>query len=124
MATTDVGMTDAELIKQLREDAEFLRGEYGLTAAPANMELAAQRLARDDLMLLVPYPREVKPRYELRIGKFGPYFHDRRGSGYDMPLDEVLNTLNRYALRKEQLRWYVETYGEPSASHPSARPEE
>lgn len=59
------------------------------------------------------YPRDVAPRYELRTGKFGPYFHDTRGSGWDMPLQEVLNTLNRYALRKAQLTWFVETHGEP-----------
>lgn len=60
----------------------------------------------------VAYPRAVRQRYELRHGKFGPYFHDTR-NGYDMPLDEVLNTLNRYALRKAQLTWFVGEYGEP-----------
>ena len=37
-------------------------------------------------------------RFELRNGKFGPYFHDRdRGGhdGYDMPLEDVLKKLNR-----------------------------
>ena len=58
-----------------------------------------------------PYPRFLPDRYEIRNGKFGPYFHDKRGA-VDMPLLEVLATLNRYALRKDQLRWYVETYGE------------
>lgn len=62
---------------------------------------------------LPTYPRDVPPRYELRTGKFGPYFHDTSGRGFDMPLSEVLNTLNRYALRKAQLTWYVATYGEP-----------
>ena len=60
-----------------------------------------------------PYPRFLPDRYEIRNGKFGPYFHDKRGA-VDMPLLEVLATLNRYALRKDQLRWYVETYGGPS----------
>lgn len=59
------------------------------------------------------YPLSVPDRYELRVGKFGPYFHDTRGSGYDMPLQEVLNTLNRYALRKAQLTWMIGTHGEP-----------
>jgi hypothetical protein len=39
-----------------------------------------------------------QPRYELRQGKFGPYFHDtERGGrdGYDMPLADVLDKLNR-----------------------------
>ena len=58
-----------------------------------------------------PYPRFLPDRYEIRNGKFGPYFHDKRGA-VDMPLVDVLATLNRYALRKDQLRWYVETYGE------------
>ncbi len=37
-------------------------------------------------------------RYELRQGKFGCYFHDNeRGGkdGLDMPLDTVLEKLNR-----------------------------
>jgi len=37
-------------------------------------------------------------RYELRMGKFGAYFHDtqRGGSdGIDMPLEHVLEKLNR-----------------------------
>lgn len=58
------------------------------------------------------YPRDVPPRFELRQGKFGPYFHDTR-SNFDMSLSEVLDTLNRYQLRKEQLTWYVSAYGEP-----------
>lgn len=61
---------------------------------------------------LPAYPRDVANRYELRQGKYGPYFRDVVNC-YDMPLDEVLNTLNRYALRKAQLTWYVATYGEP-----------
>ena len=59
------------------------------------------------------YPLDVGRRYELRNGKFGPYFHDTRGSGFDMPLSEVAATLNRYALRKAQLTWFVGVYGEP-----------
>ncbi len=59
------------------------------------------------------YPRSVEDRFELRQGKFGPYFHDKCGGGFDMPLAVVLDTLNRYALRKAQLTWYVATYGEP-----------
>lgn len=37
-------------------------------------------------------------RFEIRIGKFGPFFHDNeRGGkgGFDMPLEDVLNKLNR-----------------------------
>ena len=37
-------------------------------------------------------------RYEIRYGKWGAYFHDteRGGSeGFDMPLDHVLEKLNR-----------------------------
>ena len=37
-------------------------------------------------------------RFELRHGKFGPYFHDtQRGGkdGYDLPLEAVLEKLNR-----------------------------
>ncbi len=59
------------------------------------------------------YPCEVTNRYELRVGKWGPYFHDTRGNGYDMPLQDVLKTLNRYALRKAQLTWFVGAFGEP-----------
>lgn len=62
---------------------------------------------------LPSYPRDVPARFELRQGKLGPYFYDKHG-GCDMPLDEVLSTLNRYALRKAQLTWYVATYGEPT----------
>lgn len=69
------------------------------------------------------YPLSVPDRYELRVGKFGPYFHDTRGSGCDMPLQEVLNTLNRYALRKAQLTWFVGVYGEPSEDGPPEYPE-
>jgi hypothetical protein len=58
------------------------------------------------------YPRDVPPRFELRQGKYGPYFHDTHNN-FDMPLSEVLNTLNRYQLRKAQLTWYVSAYGEP-----------
>lgn len=60
------------------------------------------------------YPRNVPDRYEVRQGKWGMYFHDRE-HGYDMPLAHVLDTLNRYALRKAQLTWYVAAYGEPEA---------
>lgn len=59
------------------------------------------------------YPTSVPPRFELRQGKFGPYFHDTR-SNFDMPLEEVLATLNRYALRKAQLTWYVSAFGDQS----------
>lgn len=37
-------------------------------------------------------------RFELRTGKFGQYFHDtKRGGlhGFDMPLEHVLEKLNR-----------------------------
>lgn len=40
----------------------------------------------------------VTPRFELRVGKFGHYFHDtQRGGpkGFDMPLEHVLEKLNR-----------------------------
>ncbi len=38
----------------------------------------------------------MSKRFELRQGKFGPYFHDtERGGGFDMPLDHVLDKLNR-----------------------------
>lgn len=57
------------------------------------------------------YPTSVPPRFELRQGKFGPYFHDTRGN-VDMPLERVLETLNRYALRQAQLAWYVTTFGD------------
>lgn len=59
------------------------------------------------------YPRDLPPRFELRQGKFGPYFYDTFGA-CDMPLSEVLATLNRYNLRKAQLTWYVGKYGEPT----------
>lgn len=61
------------------------------------------------------YPQKVRQRYELRHGKFGPYFHDTR-SGYDMPLGDVLDTLNRYALRKAQLTWFVGEFGDPTSA--------
>jgi hypothetical protein len=38
------------------------------------------------------------PRYEIRYGKWGAYFHDNeRGgpNGFDMPLEFVLEKLNR-----------------------------
>lgn len=41
-------------------------------------------------------------RYELRNGKWGAYFHDTKNNGFDMPLDIVLDKLNRleeYTLR-------------------------
>lgn len=59
------------------------------------------------------YPQAMPPRFELRHGKWGPYFHDLRG-GHDMPLKDVLATLNRYALRKAQLTWFVGQYGDPT----------
>jgi hypothetical protein len=59
------------------------------------------------------YPLSGPDRYELRCGKYGPYFHDTRGSGHDMPLQQVLDTLNRYALRKAQLAWMIGVHGEP-----------
>ena|SRR3990167_7653725 len=40
----------------------------------------------------------MPPRFELRHGKFGSYFHDTRRcgkGGFDMPLDHVLEKLNR-----------------------------
>lgn len=59
------------------------------------------------------YPTMISPdRYELRNGKWGAYFYDNERN-IDMPLDEVLNTLNRYSLRKEQLTWFVTKYGDP-----------
>lgn len=61
----------------------------------------------------VGYPTHVRDRYELRHGKWGPYFHDLRG-GHDMPLSAVLNTLNQYALRKAQLTWFVGEHGDPT----------
>lgn len=41
---------------------------------------------------------QAPARFELRMGKFGAYFHDReRGGkdGFDLPLDHVLEKLNR-----------------------------
>lgn len=48
----------------------------------------------------------TNPRYELRTGKFGTYFHDTHYDGFDMPLDIVLAKLNRleeYTLRLSAL---------------------
>ncbi len=59
------------------------------------------------------YPVDVADRYELRHGKWGPYFHDKI-RGYDMPLEIVLNELNLYALRKKQLTWFVAKHGDPT----------
>ncbi len=59
------------------------------------------------------YPTDVADRYELRTGKWGPYFHDRERD-VDLPLQEVLNTLNRYGLRKAQLTWFVAKHGDPT----------
>jgi hypothetical protein len=42
-------------------------------------------------------------RFELRNGKFGPYFHDTKGSGYDMPLTDVLIHLNQKEEYKQRL---------------------
>ena len=61
------------------------------------------------------YPREVPRRYEIRTGKWGQYFHDTKAGGkdgYDMPLNQVLQELELHELRKAQLRWYVEKFGE------------
>lgn len=63
-----------------------------------------------------PYPEAISPRYELRHGKFGPYFHDKRGN-FDVPLEDVLATLNLYALRKAQLTWFVGEYGDPTSAN-------
>lgn len=45
-------------------------------------------------------------RFELRNGKWGAYFHDtQRGGtdGYDMPLDWVLEKLNRLEAYTQRL---------------------
>ena len=57
------------------------------------------------------YPFAVDDRFELRSGKFGQYFFDKENN-IDLPLWMVLDKLNRYALRKAQLAWYVTEYGE------------
>lgn len=49
---------------------------------------------------------ERTPRFELRVGRFGAYFHDReRGgpNGFDLPLDLVLEKLNRIEGYKARL---------------------
>ena len=58
------------------------------------------------------YPLNVPERYVVRLGQYGMYFHDRR-SEQDMPLNEIRNTLESYALRKAQLAWMIGKYGEP-----------
>ncbi len=37
----------------------------------------------------------MSTRYELRNGKYGAYFWDTQGSGYALPLESVLEKLNR-----------------------------
>lgn len=37
----------------------------------------------------------MSTRYELRAGKYGPYFWDTSGAGYALPLESVLEKLNR-----------------------------
>lgn len=37
----------------------------------------------------------MSKRYEIRQGKFGAYFHDTHYNGFDMPLEIVLEKLNR-----------------------------
>lgn len=49
----------------------------------------------------------TKQRFEIRMGKFGAYFHDNeRGGkdGFDLPLDLVLEKLNRIEGYKARLR--------------------
>jgi hypothetical protein len=43
-------------------------------------------------------------RYELRHGKFGPYFHDTQGGGLDLSLERVLGRLNEIDELKARLK--------------------
>lgn len=42
-------------------------------------------------------------RYEIRTGKYGQYFFDTEGSGYALPLETVLEKLNRKEEYKQRL---------------------
>ena len=42
-------------------------------------------------------------RYELRTGKYGQFFYDTQGSGYALPLESVLEKLNRKEEYKKRL---------------------
>lgn len=42
-------------------------------------------------------------RYELRTGKYGQFFYDTQGGGYALPLDTVLEKLNRKEAYKARL---------------------
>ena len=42
-------------------------------------------------------------RYELKNGKFGSFFHDASGSGWDLPLNIVLDKLNEIDALKARL---------------------
>lgn len=57
------------------------------------------------------YPATGPARFEVRNGKWGAYFRDTK-SGVDLPLNMVCAELNLHELRKLQLRWYVDKYGE------------
>lgn len=55
---------------------------------------------------LLTKPAKPAPRYEIRTGKFGQYFHDtERGGreGFDMPLALVLDKLNEIPDLKARL---------------------
>lgn len=42
-------------------------------------------------------------RYELKHGKFGPYFYDTKGNGIDMSLNRVLDKMNEVDALKARL---------------------
>lgn len=46
-------------------------------------------------------------RYEIRYGKWGAYFFDKKWST-DMPLQDVLDQLNLHEERKKHLKYYME----------------
>ena len=57
------------------------------------------------------YPFDVAPRYTVRTGKWGQYFHDDLRD-QDLNLEQVRAKLDLLELRTQQLRWYVEKFGE------------
>ena len=97
MANVDTGGTPASGIFLVNANAGGTVDVADMTPAPP--EVRPQQEAGNHI------PSE-KPRYELRYGKYGTCFHDTgRGGpeGVDMPLDTVLENLNRLEAYTQRL---------------------
>ena len=58
------------------------------------------------------YPRFIPDRFKIGYGRFGAYFIDMQNRDHPMDLEQVLCKLESQNIRTQQLRWYVETFGE------------